>query len=540
MELNTNTAIHGEQSIYSNEDISIPPERYAAIYARKSMKTESHSIESQIALAKELLYEKNLILYNVYFDSESAYKYTYDKRSGFSELVSDLNKGKFKTIITLKRDRLSRRFNELLQIKDLFRKNNIKVIYSASGEFQSNEDNPYSDFVENILMAISELEPNIVNERTSTGRIIKREKGVYSKGRNVPFGFAINEGPYSDRYDSDFILVPHDYEAPIAKSIIEEYINSTYSIKNFISFAKKINTTENELSDEQIKYMLTNPIYAGFQRSLEVDTLFEKDPSTNKYNLKDENLRTMNNVKPIIDKDTFISVSLKYLNNKRHYSPRKITYLYKNMLVCSRCNKNVTLSGKYYGCTSKKCTRIKDKLLITTITKQVLNDIFTDERANEIVLQRVSSYKSEHAKLNNQLLRVKKEKQESLYSYINNLSNKSIKADTENKLNDTIKAENSLMDNISELEDKITSLEHINEKLDTLRSLGTSNYILNYFLSFNESDALIESSVDDETESEELRKLLKVQDLLQEIIEKVYISGSKENCNIKYINYGKK
>ncbi|ABR48343.1 Resolvase, N-terminal domain [Alkaliphilus metalliredigens QYMF] len=281
----------------------LTPYDYAAIYARKLIKTESHSIPSQIFTGKQVINSKGLLIYKSYWDSESASTYTYDKRNGFCELLYDLKQDKFKTLVVFKRDRLSRNFNELLSIKKLCKKHNVKILYSAPGEFQADSNNYYSDFIENILMGISELESKEINERTSLGRKVKREKGLYSRGAHIPFGLTENVDEYLEQYDDEYELVPHQVEAPIVKAIFEEYLSSNVTIDGLLGFANEMKPSKDPLplKQSQVVYMLTNPIYIAYQRPSGKDKIFLKDKETKKYTINLTGSKCFHNIKVILD-----------------------------------------------------------------------------------------------------------------------------------------------------------------------------------------------------------------------------------------------
>jgi DNA invertase Pin-like site-specific DNA recombinase len=111
------------------------PEEYAAIYARKSTKLENNSLKSQASLAREEIKKRNLFVYDVYEDEESATKYHPMHRPEFKRLLYDAMNGKFKTLVVFRRDRLARKVEDLIDIKNFFKKHGRKIIYSNYGEY---------------------------------------------------------------------------------------------------------------------------------------------------------------------------------------------------------------------------------------------------------------------------------------------------------------------------------------------------------------------------------------------------------------------
>ncbi|MBM7616310.1 recombinase family protein [Alkaliphilus hydrothermalis] len=335
----SNTAIEKETpSVEENNRDFLTPYDYAAIYARKSIKTESHSIASQITRGKEVLNEEGLVLYNTYFDSESASRFTYDKRKGFTELLRDLESNKFKTVIVLKRDRLSRKFDELLEIKNKFKEHDIKVIYSALGEFQPDKDDCYSDFIENIIMGISELEPKILKDRTSNGIRIKKERGEYSRSGKIPFGFAsVDDTGLFDALEKEdqakYELFPNPSESKIVQQIFSEYVaNNFETMSDFVNYVSTINNSKKKLTSSKITYMLLNPIYAGIQRPDGKNELFMKAPSKKLFKINEEKVKYLDNVKGFISIDLWATAALKYLNTKGVIVPELVIIPSKDFL----------------------------------------------------------------------------------------------------------------------------------------------------------------------------------------------------------------
>ena len=118
--IHDNTSIPNDaQQIDSESEETYTPEAIdmAAIYARISGKGNSNSIATQIELAKDLLFEKKLVLYEVYTDEESATKLPFHERPGFKKLLADARLGNFKTVIAFRRDRLARNFEDFKEIK---------------------------------------------------------------------------------------------------------------------------------------------------------------------------------------------------------------------------------------------------------------------------------------------------------------------------------------------------------------------------------------------------------------------------------------
>lgn len=215
------------------------PKNYAAIYARISGTRDNNSISSQIQLATNALKEKKLLVYDVYTDFNSAKKLSPTKRKGLSKLLTDAKSGCFKTVIIYRLDRLVRRYEDWLEIKNTFSKLGINLIYSdESQSFPLNSSQ--GEFFENLMVMVAEMEPDTINQRASNGRKFRRTQGAYSCGANVPFGYIKKE---RDESDSNKASKSIFYEEPIklefVKFIFLEFNSLIVKEKNSISSNSK-------------------------------------------------------------------------------------------------------------------------------------------------------------------------------------------------------------------------------------------------------------------------------------------------------------
>jgi DNA invertase Pin-like site-specific DNA recombinase/cob(I)alamin adenosyltransferase len=164
------------------------PQNYAAIYARVSTKKDNNSIDAQINEAKAVLNKKNLLVYGVYTDNVSGHTTSPPERSGFGKLLEDAKAGCFKTLIAYKHDRIARNLNDWINLKAELRKLKIQIIFSDTSEY-SCDNSLQGDFLENLIIMVGELEPNVIKERASNGRQQRRIQGVYNSAKNIPFGY---------------------------------------------------------------------------------------------------------------------------------------------------------------------------------------------------------------------------------------------------------------------------------------------------------------------------------------------------------------
>jgi DNA invertase Pin-like site-specific DNA recombinase len=203
-----------KKTVSNNKEIINQPQNYAAIYARISSQKDNNSIHAQIKKAKEALAKKNLLVYAVYTDKVSGLTVRPADRKGFGQLIEDAKDGCFKTIIAYRHDRIVRCLSHWTELKHQMTKLGIKITFSDESEYCS-DNSTQGDFLENLLVMVSELEPNNISERALGGQHVRRQQGVYNAGANDPFGYkridvSLNIGSHNNKkvnYKSKFIKV---------------------------------------------------------------------------------------------------------------------------------------------------------------------------------------------------------------------------------------------------------------------------------------------------------------------------------------------
>ena len=212
-------------NVQSHSAIVNNPKNFAAVYARISGKKDNNSINAQIELATTALNKNNLIVYDTYTDFDSAKKLSPTKRKGLSKLLADAKAGCFKTVIIYRLDRLVRNYKDWLEIKTLFSKLNITLIYSDNTQsFALNS--PQGEFFENLMVMVAEMEPDTIKLRASNGRKVRRLNGAYSSGVESPFGYTREIRAESDsNKDSKSIFIKEPVKLAFVKYIYSEFYN---------------------------------------------------------------------------------------------------------------------------------------------------------------------------------------------------------------------------------------------------------------------------------------------------------------------------
>ncbi len=479
---------------------------YAAIYARVSNLTKDTSIESQVLLGKQVLKEQNLLLYDIYTDKESATKFDPIHRDSFKRLLYDARHNKFKTLIVFRRDRLARIAKDSIKIKNTFKKYNVKIIYSNKGEFQP-YDSYISDFVENMLIAIDELEPKTISTRAANGIKKKRESGQYYCGKHCPYGYkqiSLNKG-------FEYVIDPTKAELVI--TIFKKYIkidNISYTQTDLL---KEINLLSNDkkFSPSYLSSMIKNPIFGGLY-------LDDNKASVLDYVYKDEfdNLqinktffKKWNNVHPILEEDIWYEALKHYVSitkRKAKIKQDKRDYLFKDLLTCKECNKKIYLNGSTYKC-SKGCTNIPYSILVDTLLDKIIYDIST-QNLNSYYKNKFKNLEAKISQLDTQL-KINKSKQRKLLA---RMIKNTILCDE--NLNILINEEKKLKSKVNKLKEKTLILIKASETFDTITLINNSSNIKNMI------------KMDANTS----------QIFLSAIIQEVTVSG-KTKCSIKKFNY---
>jgi len=338
------------------QEFEVQPEHKAAIYARKSLKNDNNSIESQIQEGQSVLIEKKLILHNIYIDDGISGRSTeIEERKNLNRLLQDALSNKFKTVIVYKSDRLARNINQAIKIKRIFRKCGINVIYSSQKDFLIS-DGYTGDFIHNILMGLDQLEADTIARRIEMGKRNKRMRGEYTSGRTAPLGlipkYLVNETIYeadkgiSLMIEKFFLRCASDKEPP-------------NDIKDFISFAADAFKDYNKktINLAFVKSLVTNPIYASLiiiDAKVPLDEILGSS-SLDSLLLEGEQIRKCVNVEAIIKTHIFEKTFSKWnsLYTKRDYT--NYNYVLKDLLKCIH-NREIKPNGGNYKCLPIKCS----------------------------------------------------------------------------------------------------------------------------------------------------------------------------------------
>ena len=185
-----------------------------ALYIRVSTDAqaeEGYSIQAQIerleAYCKAMGWEN----YELYIDG--GFSGSNLNRPEIKRLISNSEKGKIKSVIVYKLDRLSRSQKDtLFLIEDVFMPNNVDFI---SLNESIDTSTPYGRAMIGILSAFAQLERENIYMRTRMGMLERIKKGYWMGGGRIPFGYS---------YDKNLgIIVPNE-DAEKVRKIYDLYI----------------------------------------------------------------------------------------------------------------------------------------------------------------------------------------------------------------------------------------------------------------------------------------------------------------------------
>ncbi|MBM7616309.1 hypothetical protein JOC73_002891 [Alkaliphilus hydrothermalis] len=204
---------------------------------------------------------------------------------------------------------------------------------------------------------------------------------------------------------------------------------------------------------------------------------------------------------------------------KRSYSTRISNYPFKGLLKCSSCedkNKSIYLSGNYYSCSTNKCTRIKKEVLINALLRRLLEDILDEERIKLIISDLKKNLEKDIKTKRSKLYKNQKDKESNLLGLITDPRNTTISE----ILKELIDNEKRIIEEISNLEDRLSNLDNVLVETAKIRELGSNQYIIiNYLINELPLDSL--------------------QERLHSFIEQIELCGSTKQYNTKEIGYGR-
>ena len=141
-----------------------------AVYYRIS-KRAKHGVRMQKRTCRSYCARNKFKIVKEYVDL--GFSGTNKKRPALKELIEDLNRGKTKSLLVYKLDRLSRDFSQLNRLLDFFKEKDITLISATQN---IDESTPEGRFMLRILMGLAEFEKGVISKRTIDGLLARKKE----------------------------------------------------------------------------------------------------------------------------------------------------------------------------------------------------------------------------------------------------------------------------------------------------------------------------------------------------------------------------
>lgn len=482
------------------------PKTYAAIYARRSTVNENSSIDSQLSNCRKHANEKSLLIYKEYSEVISATKNSIEQREALFQLLMDAKRKCFKTLIVTRRDRLARKFEDYLEIKKLLEKCGVKILFQSDIECAKDTD-PMSYFIDNVLMAVAEFEPNNIRQRVSAGMERKKEAGEYSCSRD-PYGYKRSDSKVTINGRDCYKFTKKPEAIKIISNIFNTYVKDT-TITTILELHKKLvshNSIPSNFTTNDIERIIANPIYAGLmtkntnlkykngeiiekENDIELDLSLDFFKGCVNVNVNDT---------PFVTPEVWFKAVSKYnlipkkIINKRN----KEDDLFKDKVFCKICGNKIKLKNKYYRCQCKDVSISKQNLknyvidLIIASFNSSLELIKYINKLKKTVDSQIESFEGD-------LCRNIKEQKKSIDSYIETPTKK-----LEDKIVTLSSEEINLKNNIENLKKIRLALNYKNTELTQFHCklneyLKSDDILLKEFIKNMVEKVILDGSIPD-------------------------------------------
>lgn len=352
--------------------------KIVAIYTRVSttdQAREGHSLEEQEKRLRARCISNDYTVYKVYTDAGISGKST-ENRPAYQQMIRDMKKGKFNSIMAFKMDRISR---SIIDFEEFF--NEIKK-YNCGIEFlcENIDTNGAAGMMfARILGIFAQFERELIQERTLVGVESAVNKGHF--GGKPPLGYK-HKLDESGKHKLKQWEIDNS-EAEIVKEIFElcasgkTYFQISKILKEkypkvISSIRKNKDTGEEKIiyrkwNDSSISCILNNKSYMGVYEYRKC--------------LKNKDTVDIEGVVPaIISKELFYDCQDMIERNGRNYYRSK-NYLFIQRLVCPHCGRIMACNGVknkmkndylYYKC--KDCgIYVREELIENALLNELNN-----------------------------------------------------------------------------------------------------------------------------------------------------------------------
>lgn len=319
----------------------------AAIYIRVSTEhqaEEGFSLDAQLERLRAFCTSQDWSVASVYTDNGFSAKDT--QRPELQRMLSDVRANKIDVVLVYKLDRLTRSVLDLYELLNEFTRYNVG--FRSATETYDTTTAVGRLFI-TLVASLAQWERETIAERTKMGQIEMTKQGKWSGG-HTPFGYNYTDGK----------LIVNELHAVVVREIYRRYTTGegTVKILQWLNDPKGPQAApHNRWTQNALKYVLRNPLYAGFVRYgyRNLGGKRQKNP-----------VIEPGNHEPIISKDLFDSAES--IRKQRSTMPTRSgtgTYSLSGLLYCGSCgaamagrthyrqNKDVSPPRRTYICTER-------------------------------------------------------------------------------------------------------------------------------------------------------------------------------------------
>lgn len=350
-----------------------------AIYVRKSVLTKKgESINNQINMCRSYAKDNDITINSDLIYCDEGYSGKDTDRPQFKQMLNNLNKNKFDTIICYRLDRISRSINDFSNLINVLEENNITFI-SIRENFDTNT--PMGKSMMYIASVFSELERETIRERIKDNLYGLSLSGRWLGGI-TPTGYrseCVVSLDNNSHKKKTYELQPISFEISLVKTLFNKFLqfNNLSKLENYCNENNFKSKNGLSFTTNSLKQILMNPVYSIADKNL-YDYLssrgyniynnrneFNSEHGVISYEINGERLISLSTHEGIIGSKDWIYIQEFILNQSKIPSRQGTSAigLLSGLVYCKICNSLMRVKyGRktkggisfYYLCTVKE------------------------------------------------------------------------------------------------------------------------------------------------------------------------------------------
>lgn len=373
--------------------------KLAVIYCRVSTEeqaTKGLSIEVQESVCKKEIEKEGYSLFKIIKDEGKSAGSL--KRPGIQEVIKLASEKKINAVFAIHSDRIARNTLDYLNLRELFRKNEIalKFIYQPLSD-----ETAASRTMDTVMASFNEMQLLITSEKTKSSLYAKASEGYFPS--LPPPGYINSENPEKNVNKlAKRIIMPDSVKAPLVVEAFKLYATGNYNVYdlNDLMYQRGLrNKHDNKIAPSRFYGLLKNRFYIG---EVKWGKIFVREGKHT----------------PLIDEALFNQVqTILASNNQNRCRRRKHSWLLNGFVFCHKHQLRYTAEWHlnkrkaYYHCTNTTgCSRyfehieleneIADKFKELEFNPFFVNKVI--EKAKAIFFERRKTYENKRQSLVNQ------------------------------------------------------------------------------------------------------------------------------------------